>query len=74
MAGFPSGFSTATHPERGEGVSKRQQTRSALEEIERTLQGLHVAIADGFRTPGPSQKLEETDARKAELETHLSAP
>ncbi len=36
--------------------------------------GDYDAIADGFRTPGLLQRLEDTEAKKADLETQLSAP
>ena len=74
VAEFVSAFSKAMNAERSKEVAQRQQTRCALEETERKLQGLYDAIADGFRTPGLLQKLEDTEAKKTELETQLSAP
>ena len=74
VAEFVSAFSKAMNAERSKEVAQRQQTRTALEETERKLQGLYDAIADGFRTPGLLQKLEDTEARKTDLEAQPSAP
>ena len=60
--------------ERSKAVEERQRNRAALQETERKLAGLYDAIADGFRTPGLLQKLEEAEARKGELETQLDTP
>ena len=40
----------------------------------RRLNGLYDAIADGIRTPGLKDRLEELEARRADLDAELAAP
>lgn len=50
----------------------RQQAERTT--IARKLEGLYDAIAEGLRTPGLKSKLEDLEARLAELDKALSAP
>jgi site-specific DNA recombinase len=47
--------------------------RRELDVVQRKLAGVIDAIADGLRAPGLQQRLDELEARKAELERALSA-
>ena len=49
-----------------------QQKAKQLERINRKLDGLYEAIADGLRTPGLKAKLEELERRKEEYERQAS--
>ena len=44
-----------------------------LVQINRKLDGLYEAIADGLRTPGLKVKLEEMEQRKQEMEQQISS-
>ncbi len=74
VAEFVSAFGKAMNADRSKEVETRRKTKSDLEETECKLHGRYDAIADGFRTPGLLQKLEDTEAKKADLEVQLSAP
>ncbi|WP_111539125.1 recombinase family protein [Palleronia aestuarii] len=74
VAEFVAAFGIAVNAKRIKEVETRKRTRAALKETEHRLAGLYDAIADGFRTPGLLQKLEEAEARKAELEAQLNTP
>lgn len=67
-------FSEAINSDRSKEVAARQRSRAELEKTERKLEGHYDAIADGLRTPGLLQRLNDTEAKKFELETQLSAP
>jgi hypothetical protein len=47
--------------------------RRELDTVQRKLAGVIDAIADGLRAPGLQQRLDELEARKAELERDLGA-
>ncbi|MCA1288678.1 recombinase family protein [Salipiger bermudensis] len=58
VAEFVTAFPRAANaPRREEGI-KHDQTRKALQDVERKLAGLYDAIAEGLRTPGLLQKLQ----------------
>ena len=74
VAEFVTAFTRATNAQRRDEGIKHDQTRRALQEVERKLAGLYDAIADGFRTAGLLQKLQALEDEKAELERKLEAP
>jgi hypothetical protein len=51
----------------------RGQMAKDLVQINRKLDGLYEAIADGLRTPGLKVKLEELEQRKEEMEQQISS-
>ncbi|WP_156322675.1 hypothetical protein [Rhizobium sp. AAP116] len=53
--------------------SERQRIDNQRGQIARRLDGLYDAIADGLRTPGLKEKLENMEAQAAELDARLSA-
>ena len=50
-----------------------EQVRKELARIDRQLDGLYEAIADGLRTPGLKAKLESLEQNKTALEANLEA-
>jgi hypothetical protein len=74
VAEFVSAFSATENARNSEAERRHRARCKALADVERKLEGLMDAIADGFRTPGLLQKLEEAEARKDELTTELAAP
>ena len=74
VAEFVSAFGAAINAERSKEVAARRQLTDELKAVERKLQGLYDAIADGFRTPGLLQQLEDQEARKTDLEAQLNGP
>jgi hypothetical protein len=60
------------------GRAEESATRTRLEaeraQVGRRIDGLYEAIADGLRTAGLKTKLEEMEARLAEVDAKLSAP
>ena len=51
----------------------REQTVKDLDRVNRKLDGLYEAIADGLHTPGLKVKLEELEQRSEELELKISS-
>ena len=74
VAEFVSAFSASVNAERSKEVATRKQIKAALVTAERKLESLYGAIEDGLRTPGLLKRLEEAEAKKAELEAQLQAP
>ncbi|MFD2741625.1 recombinase family protein [Sulfitobacter aestuarii] len=74
VAAFVSAFTNAANAERFAASSTRQKTAKMLMQTTDKLRGLYDAIADGLRTPGLLQQLEELEAQKAALEAQLEAP
>ena len=74
VAEFVSAYSASVNAERSKEVATRKQIKAALVTAERKLESLYGAIEDGLRTPGLLMRLEEAEAKKAELEAQLQAP
>ena len=74
VAEFVTAFTRAANAQRREEGIKHDQTRKALQDVERKLAGLYDAIADGLRTAGLLQKLQALEDEKVELERKLEAP
>ncbi len=67
------------HAEQSNGAhQKAAETRSRLQaertSLQRRLEGLYDAIADGLRTVGLKGKLEEMESRMAEIDAALASP
>jgi site-specific DNA recombinase len=74
VAAFVTGFTEEWNRLQAEAAADDAVRRRELAAVSRKLDGLLDAIADGLRTPGLKQKLEELEARKADLERALQAP
>ena len=74
VAEFIAEFHREVNRERHGAELERTAAQSQLAALCRKLDGLVDAIADGLRAPGLQQRLDELEARKAELETRLAAP
>jgi len=68
VAGFISAYGSAVNAGRATQSAERATAEAEKTQVLRRLNGLYDAIADGLRTPGLKDKLEELEARKAELE------
>ncbi len=73
VAEFVTAFTEEWNRLQAEVAATGAGRRRELEAVKRKLDGLFDAIADGLRTPGLKQKLEELEARKAELERVVQA-
>ena len=69
---FIAAFTAEVNRERQTQETGLHQRRRELVDVTRRLNGLIEAIADGLRSPGLQQKLEELENRKERLETDLS--
>lgn len=74
VASFISAYGTEVNAGRAAQSSDRVKAEAEKAQVLRRLEGLYDAIADGLRTPGLKQKLDELEARKVELESRLAAP
>jgi site-specific DNA recombinase len=70
---FITAFTAEVNRERQAQEIGIHQRRRELLDVNRRLNGLIEAIADGLRSPGLQQKLEELETRKARLEIDLSS-
>ena len=72
---FIAAFTAETNRHCREQEAHKDHIRRELAEVTRRLDGLIEAIADGLRTPGLKDKLEELERRKAALIVEInSAP
>ncbi|MGA8689173.1 MAG: recombinase family protein [Methyloceanibacter sp.] len=60
------------HLQRRQDDALRDAKKRELTEVARKLDGLIDAIADGLRAPGLQQRLDELEARRAELDQDLA--
>ncbi|WP_114965319.1 hypothetical protein [Alkalilacustris brevis] len=74
VAEFITVFGREVNAQRGDETAQRSRLEAELSALIRKLDGLYDAIAEGLRTPGLKDKLEELEARKAELDAKLTAP
>ncbi|WP_234984335.1 zinc ribbon domain-containing protein, partial [Roseivivax jejudonensis] len=74
VAEFAAAYTAAVNGGRRSEEAARRRKDKALAETRQQLTGLYSAIADGLRTPGLLQQLEELEARKMQLEAELDAP
>ena len=74
VAAFVKAFGESMNRQRGEETAERARLEKEHVALMRKLDGLYDAIAEGLRTPGLKDRLEEMERRKAALEDRLSAP
>ena len=74
VAAFITAYGNEVNAGRADQSADRRREESELGQIVRRLDGLYDAIADGLRTTGLKAKLEDLEARRAELESKLAAP
>jgi site-specific DNA recombinase len=73
VAAFVAEFNAEWNRLQGEASAHEGAKRRELDAVGRKLDGLIDAIASGIRSTGLHQKLDELEARKAELERALQA-
>jgi site-specific DNA recombinase len=73
VATFVAEFTAEWNRLQAEASAQNAGRHRELDVVERRLAGLIDAIADGLRAPGLQQRLDELEARKAELERSLNA-
>jgi site-specific DNA recombinase len=74
VAEFISAFHAEVNASRGEADAERRRAEKRKAEIERQLDGLITAIAEGLRSSGLQQRLDALEAERAQIETTLAAP
>ena len=74
VAQFIKAMTEAANTRSGTVSADRARRQAERTSIARKLEGLYDAIAEGLRTPGLKSKLEDLEARLAELDKALSAP
>ena len=74
VASFVASVSREMNAGRDEESAARARLTSERSQITRRLDGLYDAIADGLRTAGLKTKLEDMEARLAEVDATLSMP
>ncbi|MGC9371239.1 MAG: recombinase family protein [Paracoccaceae bacterium] len=74
VAEFVAAFNREVNAERGKETSARARLEKERAALERKLDGLYDAIADGLRTDGLRERLTALEAEKAEREEKLAAP
>jgi hypothetical protein len=74
VAAFITSVSREMNAGRAEESAARARLDAERGQITRRLDGLYEAIADGLRTAGLKTKLEEMEARLAEIDVKLAAP
>lgn len=74
VAEFIRAFAAETNAQRGDETVTRTRQETERAALKRKLDGLYDAIAEGLRTPGLKEKLEELEARVAALDNALTAP
>ena len=71
VALFVAEFTTEWNRLQADLSGQRASQQRELETVRRKLSGLIDAIADGLRSPGLQQKLDELTARQTDLERHI---
>jgi DNA invertase Pin-like site-specific DNA recombinase len=74
VAAFVKSFNEEINRQRGAETNERSRLEAEFTDVQRKLDGLYDAIADGLRTPGLKERLEEMESRKAAIEEKLSSP
>ena len=74
VAEFISAFHAEVNASRGEADVERRRAEKRKGEIERQLDGLITAIAEGLRSPGLQQRLDALEAERRQIDTTLAAP
>jgi len=74
VAAFITSVSREMNAGRAEETAARARLEAERNQVTRRLDGLYDAIADGLRTSGLKTKLEDLEARLAEIDAKLAAP
>ena len=74
VAAFIKAYAIEANTQLGGAAADRGRLHSEHATLVRKLDGLYDAIADGLRTPGLQGKLEELEARLAQVDQDLEAP
>lgn len=74
VAIFIEAYGREMNAGRAEETGRRTRLDTERAQAKRRLDGLYDAIADGLRTPGLKGKLEELEARIAEIDGALATP
>jgi DNA invertase Pin-like site-specific DNA recombinase len=74
VAAFIAAYTSEVNLERGAESADRSRLASERSQIARKLEGLYDAISEGLRTAGLKDRLEDLEARLAELDAKLKAP
>ncbi|PPQ32965.1 serine recombinase [Rhodopila globiformis] len=74
VADFVDGFTAEWNRMAAERNGARAQQERELAQVERKLNGLIDALADGFRAPGLQQQLNDLEGRRAALSAALETP
>ena len=74
VAAFITSVSREMNAGRAEESAARARLETERAQVTRRLDGLYEAIADGLRTAGLKTRLEEMEARLAEIDAKLAAP
>jgi site-specific DNA recombinase len=74
VAAFVTAVGRKTNAGRAEATAERARLETEQKQITRRLDGLYDAIADGLRTTGLKTKLEDMEARVADIDAKLATP
>jgi len=74
VAEFVAAYSQELNTRRGAQTADRSRLQSERANIQRKLNGLYDAVADGLRTSGLKERLEELEGRLVQLDAALAAP
>ncbi|MGY6411659.1 MAG: recombinase family protein [Alkalilacustris sp.] len=74
VAEFVRAFSVEVNAHRGDETAARSRQEAERAALKRKLDGLYDAIAEGLRTPGLKEKLEDLEGRVVALDEALAAP
>ena len=74
VADFIAAFHAEVNANRGEADAERRRAEKRKGEIERQLDGLITAIAEGLRSPGLQQRLDALEAERRQIDATLAAP
>lgn len=74
VAEFVAAYSEELNARRGSETADRSRQQRERGQLARKLDGLYDAVADGLRTPGLKERLEEMERRLAQLDAALATP
>ena len=74
VAAFVTAVRRETNAGRAEATAERARLETEQKQVTRRLDGLYDAIADGLRTAGLKTKLEDMEAKLAEIDAKLATP
>ena len=74
VADFIAAYGKELNARRGAETADRSRLQSERAQIARKLNGLYDAVADGLRTAGLKERLEEMEGRLAQLDAALATP